>query len=175
MHQTATSHGETRLLGQWQPPETASRKFDAVDRLMLGFNPVVRSYKNCRVNGVEFRIQTRDDTLKSANSGIASRYLTNDGVERIAYGRIQRILRHRLYRRADSPVRVFFEVEWFDTLPEVFAGEAPVVRANPGSEWNRSNRYEQAGAVLRQNFTFWPLDPHNATEDKFVVISRRTE
>ena len=112
------------------------------------------------------------------NTGVMMEYLTSRKkkgkvVEKqdIVFGRIQRIFSHRL--TTTSPVRVILQVAWFTQNGSLFDGEMPLVRADPGSKWNKENAFEFIDEAHAQNVVFWPLDmDHPDHPDKCALWSR---
>ena len=76
------------------------------------------------------------------------------------YGRLQRIMSHRL--SANAPVAVLAEVLWYTKTRTMYDGRLQLVHLNKNERWNRessTDRYVPMAALYAQNVVFLPVSP----------------
>lgn len=145
------------------------RALDAMDKQVIAVASSFDQYDRVSLRGVEFRSETYTRTNARADmTGVMFPVVNDAGNQEVWYGRIIHILRHRL--TPASPVRVIFEVEWYDRTGALWGGRMPQVRTNPGSYRNKHHRFEFASRAYCQNVSFLPRDLRNPSSQDLVAV-----
>ena len=181
-HDTQVHHGCRVPFGEWAPaPNTQhSRSMTEVDRLLIHPCRGVWEYPRFWLNGVLFRTEQEDEGMATTNCGVEVDYLPAGSlVKQVAYGKIQKIVRHQLYEHPKSPVKVALKIEWYPKVGDIWSGRAAVVRKDTTHPWNNPDggpQYVFCEGVRRNNVAFWPLEKIDPTADpRDMVVIRRNQ
>ena len=88
----------------------------------------------------------------------------------MAYGRIQKMFKHRMYPGAAAPCLFVANCDWYELVRVDDVTGLPVIRYNENFE---ACKLVDLETCVRSNCVFWPHDPLNADSDLYTVIANK--
>ena len=180
-HQTQVQRHQCAVpFGEWTPGRNTQhyRSMDETDHLLIHPNRTVLEVERFWLNDVLFRTESCEAKMKTTNCGVEVLWRREGSVvPLVAWGKIERIFRHRLYRHANAPAKMIVKVRWLIRQGAIWDGRGVVVREDPDHEWNDPEEtlpFEFCDSIRRYNVAFWPLIKIQPDADpRDLVVIRR--